>query len=1070
MKRTFFFVLTFIFYCGSLLSQSCLPNEITFSTQTQIDSFPLNYPNCTEIEGDVTITSDVNSLNPITNLNALSALTTIGGSLWISDNSITSLSGLDNLLAVGLTLDIDNNDNLTDLSGLNNLTTVGLNFKIVGNADLTSLTGLGSLTGIDGDLIMLSNPTLADLSALNNLMTIGDELDIYNCGALTNLNGLNNLTTVGGNLEIRSNSGLTSISSFNNLTSIGQNLQIKSNYSLISLTAFSNLTFLGGRLEIQYNGDLTDLAGLDNIDYSNISYLTIQYNYDLAICNTNTICDYLDNNLPASINSNDPGCNSISEIEILCNNCPINITFSTQGQIDDFALDYPDCTEILGNICISEQSPGSITNLNGLSQITTVGGGLKISDNNTLTNLSGLNNITSIGDSLMITNNSNLTDLSGMENLNPSSISYLTIMNNTLLSACNIENICSYVTFADTGTLSLSGNSTACNTATEITASCLPLDGTLDTNFGNNGTLDIAGYDVNCILTQPDDKIVIFGSSVLRLNSDGTLDLGFGTNGVAPVDGLNGLLQSDGKIVVLGTQQLARLNTDGTLDATFGTGGTTSLLLPAKSIALTPDGKIITSNTSLVCYNTDGSVDTTFGNNGTVTITVQAYHYGLEPGYPNILRTYYPSCHVVVKPNGKIVVAGDFYYQSRYNPEFNIYYNQRQMRQGYNADGTPDSSFNSWIQGWVQGDVYNYVDDLILLPDQELLMIGNTEFEAEGILCFSRLDANGMAISQNCDYVSLCDDTYFYGATWTKAIPTDCGIFALGGYGTLFGSTCNFLTRTDFDGTPYGDFGNNGGTLLPISANFDNTTGVALQSDGSIILAGNSATGIVIARLYNDESCATITPPNNSCSQIIVTDSLSFIFDSDLFIEANGFSNNPSITFTDTSTTADAILSNISLEVYFRLNGSSCENDITIQLTDPTGNTQSLTAFTTCNGGNTLYYADIPVSNVATTGSITDWLIAFDDTNNQNSDYEYSVRFARLNYTALMTMSALPSISINDQPISNGLYQAADEVNSTGTVPNNGTVNFKAGQIILLDNGFSVAPNADFSAEIEDCN
>jgi len=41
-----------------LLSQGCLPEGITFTTQAQIDSFPINYPGCTEIEGDVGIVGD----------------------------------------------------------------------------------------------------------------------------------------------------------------------------------------------------------------------------------------------------------------------------------------------------------------------------------------------------------------------------------------------------------------------------------------------------------------------------------------------------------------------------------------------------------------------------------------------------------------------------------------------------------------------------------------------------------------------------------------------------------------------------------------------------------------------------------------------------------------------------------------------------------------------------------------------------------------------------------------------------------------------------------------------------
>ncbi len=35
------------------MAQSCLPDGITFETQAQIDSFQVNYPGCTEVEGNV---------------------------------------------------------------------------------------------------------------------------------------------------------------------------------------------------------------------------------------------------------------------------------------------------------------------------------------------------------------------------------------------------------------------------------------------------------------------------------------------------------------------------------------------------------------------------------------------------------------------------------------------------------------------------------------------------------------------------------------------------------------------------------------------------------------------------------------------------------------------------------------------------------------------------------------------------------------------------------------------------------------------------------------------------------
>jgi len=72
--RKLAFILFFLFlYSLTSNSQSCLPEGITFSTQEQIDNFQINHPNCTDIEGGVTIEG-----NDITNLDGLSVITSIG--------------------------------------------------------------------------------------------------------------------------------------------------------------------------------------------------------------------------------------------------------------------------------------------------------------------------------------------------------------------------------------------------------------------------------------------------------------------------------------------------------------------------------------------------------------------------------------------------------------------------------------------------------------------------------------------------------------------------------------------------------------------------------------------------------------------------------------------------------------------------------------------------------------------------------------------------------------------------------------------------------------------------------
>ena len=53
---------------------------------------------------------------------------------------------------------------------------------------------------------------------------------------------------------------------------------------------------------------------------------------------------------------------------------PEGIIFSTQEQIDNFPRDYPGCSKILGDVRIDESMPGTLTNLDGLSQVTTMKG------------------------------------------------------------------------------------------------------------------------------------------------------------------------------------------------------------------------------------------------------------------------------------------------------------------------------------------------------------------------------------------------------------------------------------------------------------------------------------------------------------------------------------------------------------------------------------------------------------------------------------------------------------------------------------------------------------------------
>ncbi len=267
MKKLTLLILLVSLIQITVSSQSCLPDGIVFTTQTQIDSFQINYPNCNIVEGDIEISGD-----DITNLDSLVVLTVIEGDLFVGySTALTSLYGLHNVTSVGETIRIYMNSALTNLSGLDNIVTIGQNFRITNNDILT------------------------DISALSNLTTVGENLRIYMNSALTTLSGLDNVTSVGDNLRITNNVSLTSIS------------------------ALSNLISIAGELAVDNNDALLSLEGLDNIDSQSVTDLVIRNNNLLSTCEVQSVCDYLVTpNGDISIHDNATGCNSKEEVISLC--------------------------------------------------------------------------------------------------------------------------------------------------------------------------------------------------------------------------------------------------------------------------------------------------------------------------------------------------------------------------------------------------------------------------------------------------------------------------------------------------------------------------------------------------------------------------------------------------------------------------------------------------------------------------------------------------------------------------------------------------------------------------------
>jgi uncharacterized delta-60 repeat protein len=317
----------------------------------------------------------------------------------------------------------------------------------------------------------------------------------------------------------------------------------------------------------------------------------------------------------------------------------------------------------------------------------------------------------------------------------------------------------------------------------------------------------------------------------------GTLDPSFGTAGKATTNFGNDdtaaavALQPDGKIVVVGTSALggsvmvvARYNPDGSIDPTFGTGGRTPIsfqtLNPAAAVALQPDGKIVVvgstgpnasaSDVAVARLNTDGSLDTTFNTTGKQTIDFTNNDQGTG---------------VAVRPDGSILVVGtdgtDF------------------VAAQLTSTGALDTNFNTTGKATYDFGGTDAASAVALLPDGRAVLAGSTTAGGGVVDNFAvlRITATGAADTTFNGTGKATVQFGFDDHATSVALQSD-GKVVVGGYAG--GSSDDFaVARLNTDGTPDTSF-STGGLMTFTLGGSERASGVAVQPDGKIVLAGTT--------------------------------------------------------------------------------------------------------------------------------------------------------------------------------------------------------------------------------------
>jgi uncharacterized delta-60 repeat protein len=384
--------------------------------------------------------------------------------------------------------------------------------------------------------------------------------------------------------------------------------------------------------------------------------------------------------------------------------------------------------------------------------------------------------------------------------------------------------------------------------------------GSPDSAFGTGGEtitaiMGTVPATVNGVLVQPDGKIIVAGSSLVRYNPDGSLDTTFGTSGrVTPAISISlAVLRPDRKILVVGNGTvatggiglgLARYNADGSLDSAFGTGGTVIVNFSSppdatwgRFLALQTDGKIVVfyfnrggspyATPGLIRFNSDGTQDTSF-------------HATIPKLFPGSAIEYPIAGTSAVQPDGRILLS----IATTDN------FTQKAGLMRFNADGSLDPLFGNG------GTIATSVSGTVRLQlDGRILLVGtNPSIPASSNFAMARYYANG---NPDTTFGTGGQVQASFGPNrnpWDFVLQPDGKILVAGrAAGAVFA-----LARFDPNGGIDTSFGT-GGQVTDGLADTEPTVGpvyVALQPDGRIIAAGNATVGQIpsfgAARFLND--------------------------------------------------------------------------------------------------------------------------------------------------------------------------------------------------------------------------
>lgn len=515
MKNSFQFLLILSIICLSVSQYSAQ----TLSTQAEVDNWD---PSITVVSNYITIRG-----NDITNIDALSNVTTIANNGTVAIQfcpALSNIDGLNNLKNIPGRLYINSNGSLGDIDALSNLESVDGVLEIRSNESLSNIDGLINVTSIEGSINVSSNINLLNIDGLSNVSGSINNLDIGYNDLITNIDALSNLTTAISSITINNNSSLLHIDGLSNLANNPEYLNISSNNVLQNVDGLSGIRIIDERLTIINNESLSNIDGLSNIT-SVSGYLTITNNPNLINIDGLSNVVTLGGTLAISRNEVLPEIDGLINLQSISGKLDI----SRNNSLDNINA-LSNLMAIDGELIISYNE--SLTTINGLSNVSNLEGSIRISNNPIVTDIEAFSNISEINGTLEISYNESLSSLAGLQNLNAVSGSLSIIHNEQILNIDPLINISEVA-----GMITISSNWALANV---------------------NGLSNVISIDGDLIINNNDLLSDIDGLSSLS-SIDGSVSIQY-NDALVDVDGLNNLTSVLGDLEIRGNSELLNIN------------------------------------------------------------------------------------------------------------------------------------------------------------------------------------------------------------------------------------------------------------------------------------------------------------------------------------------------------------------------------------------------------------------------------------------------------------------------------------------------------------------------------